>query len=136
MKNSVFTSVLTMTVVKLDSVNKLATVRLVMDGKSKTLRNVRVSGLLNWRFNNNPLYEVGKNYGSTIASVVLDDNPMQLIVHGSLDAPEYYLECVEVAKSEELVSKDMFGNDLVDYINRYHTPKYFRRYRNYLKSVK
>lgn len=135
MKSSVFNTVIGITVLSLDIATRTGSVKIKIGDKTKVFDNVKFSGLLVWRFNHDMDYKIGFSYTDTIASTDRSLLPFQFIVHGHIDEPAYYMEAVEVKKSKSITVTDPFGNVMVDYVNQYHKPKYYRRYRNYLKSI-
>lgn len=137
MKNTVFTTVISVTVLVLDIKKKTAELKISFNsGKVTRLTGVDVSGLLVWKFTNDVNYEVGREYECTIASTEWMAMPFQLICYGSSDEVKYLLECVNVKKSTKLTSTDTLGNELVDYKNNYYKSNQYRRYRNYVGMVR
>lgn len=113
----------------------IANVTMVIDAcdgspvTSHNYRNVKVSPLLNWRFNYRPeKYIIGKLYKSGVYSPVFWDNPIQMIryidkVTGNL---ERKIALVTERSAEKTITKVM-GMDLVSYRERVHSKKYFCR---------
>lgn len=113
--------------------------------RSKNFVNVITSPLLSYRLNN-PVNGfdnyLGKVYNSAIDSPDSKENPFQLLFMSVTDeaSREKYgdslmkLCLVHERHSLRVVTKDPFGGEVVEYINRYHNKKNFRRYRDLRKS--
>lgn len=137
MKNTVFTTEITIIVKSIDLKSKTCNLDISFNGSNVVeLVGVNVSGLLLWKFGNDSNYVVGNSYTCTIASTDWLAMPFQLICYGSVEDPQYLLECVNVRKSTKLISKDVLGNTLIDYKSNYYKAKDYRRYRNYVGLVR
>lgn len=97
----------------------------------KQYRNAKISGLVLWKIANKPeIISVGESYTSTRLSDNWIDGPLQLIEWIDKDGDVIsMLRCVEERNARVIDTVDPFGNPVRDYIERFHSKKYYNRYR-------
>lgn len=135
METNVFKTVISMKVTSIttDDIGvHRCNVTVKMHDQDVQLKNVLMSSLLKWKFDNREEVELNKVYECTIAEQDWTKMPFQLLIYNGKEdgRRSYMLQCVEVAKSKKVESKGLFGDTVVDYQNRYHKAVNYRRLRN------
>lgn len=128
-------------VTSFNAVTKVCNVTVIMgvDGElvRKNFQGVGVSSLLSYKFSNDlENYEIGREYVSSNVSADWMENPMQLIRYGTRENPKFLLSCVNERSPKKFYGENPIdGSVIVTYVNRYHSSKYYTRYRDYLTTV-
>ncbi len=100
---------------------------------NRNIRGVEITPLLYWKIKNQKEdYKIGKNYESINTSENWRENPFQLIRYRVNNKDKLLLACVNERNSLKKEYSGMFGETIVEYINRFHSSKYYKRYRSYL----
>lgn len=107
------------------------------DKQKKSYKDVRVSSLLLFRFQSNPMdYQLNKFYESDDKSSDWKENPFQLIRYRDEDDKIVdLLSCVDERKSYVVTDTDMFGNTIAERRYKSHKPSYYRRWRNRVRKL-
>jgi hypothetical protein len=136
MVKNVFNTEMSFKVSHIDFEKRLCTVSIKYADKDFKFSRVPMSGLLAYAFKENKEhYIVDQWYTCCIGDPEWRNNPMQFIIYGESTKPKYLLDCVHVRKSKEIKITDPIGNTIVDYENRWHDKKHYRRYRNVIKTT-